>query len=127
MLSKFFVVLSLASSIASADTIDTFAKGTLTTPAPSAGVSMPGGLPAIPSVSPPIPMQGTAVPGKDGASQVFDIVFIQGSGNVRKAYLVVDGKYGKIVSRNEVVQGWKVVQIGGILSTSAKVENERDY
>ncbi|WP_434627793.1 hypothetical protein [Chromobacterium sp. CV08] len=50
--------------------------------------------------------------GKDGSSQLFDVVFIQSNGKLRKAYLVVDNKYGKMVRDGDTVQSWKVVAIG---------------
>ncbi|KUM05603.1 hypothetical protein KIF53_13930 [Chromobacterium subtsugae] len=110
MFNKLLVLLLLLPALACAETIDSFAKNALA-PAPAA---IPGGLPPLPSQAPPPPVvnSGTALPGKNGSSQVFDVVFIQGNGKVRKAYLVVDGRYGKMVREGDVVQSWKVVAVG---------------
>lgn len=112
MFNKYVALLLLIPAIASAETIDTFAKGTLSPAAPVAPAGVAGGLPAIPTGILPVPATGGQVAGKDGSSQLFDIVFIQGKGNSHKAYLVIDGKYGKLASQGEVIQGWKIQKIG---------------
>ncbi|OHX14817.1 hypothetical protein [Chromobacterium sphagni] len=110
MSNKLFALLLLFPLLACGETIDSFAKNALA-PAPAA---IPGGLPPLPMQAPPPPAlsSGTPIPGKNGTSQVFDVVFIQGNGKVRKAYLVVDGRYGKMVREGDVVQSWKVVAVG---------------
>ncbi|UDM18989.1 hypothetical protein [Vogesella sp. XCS3] len=111
MSNKYIVLFLLIPAIVSAETIDRFAKGTLSA-APGAPAGVAIGLPAIPTGIPPIPVAGGQLPGKDGSTQLFDIVFIQGKGNLHKVYLVIDGKYGKLARAGDVVQGWKIQKIG---------------
>ncbi|AUH51480.1 hypothetical protein CXB49_11950 [Chromobacterium sp. ATCC 53434] len=110
MSNKWIALLLLLPLCASAENIDSFAKNALT-PAP---VMPAGGLPPLPSqaATPPLLQSGTPIAGKDGSSQLFDVVFIQSNGKLRKAYLVVDNKYGKMVRNGDTVQSWKVLAIG---------------
>ncbi|QND85720.1 Uncharacterized protein ChrSV_3494 [Chromobacterium vaccinii] len=111
MFNKLLALLLVLPPFASAETIDTFAKSSLARmAAPAAAMPSAGAMP-------PLPMPGAAVPaaplpGRSGAAQTFDVMFIQGNGAVRKAYLLVDGKYGKMVREGDKLLTWKVLAVG---------------
>ncbi|AVG16906.1 MULTISPECIES: hypothetical protein [Chromobacteriaceae] len=84
---------------AAAETIDSFAKGAL---------SSNGGMPPLPAGG-----AALALPGPGGeAAQPFDLMFIQSRGKVRKAYIVVGGKYGRAVQAGDMLQEWKIAAVG---------------
>ncbi len=39
-------------------------------------------------------------------------MFIQSRGKVRKAYIVVGGKYGRAVQAGDMLQEWKIAAVG---------------
>ncbi|MEN6081960.1 hypothetical protein [Chromobacterium piscinae] len=98
---KWLALAGLALALpAAAETVDSFARGAL---------SSSGGMPPLPAAGAAPALPG---PGGEAAAQPFDLMFIQSRGKVRKAYIVVGGKYGRAVQAGDMLQEWKIAAVG---------------
>lgn len=104
MFNKLLLGCLLLSAAASAETIDAFAKS-----------AMPRPLPAIQSLPPlPLPNAGGLPPSASGGEPApeFDLMIIQSNGQVRRAYLLIQGRQAKTVKAGDKLRSWKVVAVG---------------